>query len=94
MLVASVMPDTLTGVVRVVVVPSPSRPEPFEPQHIRLPSVSRAQEWILPTAMLVAVVMPETSTGAVRAMVVPSPSWPLPFLPQHFTFPFDNRAHE
>ena len=88
------MPETSTGVVLSIVLPSPSCPLPFLPQHITLPSVSTTHECSCPAAMLVALVMPETSTGAVRSMVVPSPSWPPPFLPQHFTFPFDNKAHE
>ena len=74
MLVAVVIPDTSTGEVRSVVVPSPSWPYTFLPQHITLPSVSRAHEWKAPRAMLVAVVMPATSTGIVLCVVVPSPS--------------------
>ena len=63
MLVGFVMPDTSTGVVRSVVVPSPSWPWLFLPQHFTVPSVSRANECQRPRAMLVAVVMPDTSTG-------------------------------
>ena len=37
-------PNTLTGVVRWVVVPSPSWPKLFLPQHFTLPSVSTAHE--------------------------------------------------
>ena len=77
MLVAVVMPETSTGVVREKAVPSPSRPYSLEPQHFTLPSVSMAHEWESPRAMLVAVVMPETSTGVVLSVVVPSPSRPL-----------------
>ena len=43
--VAVVMPETMTGVVRLLlVVPSPRRPSPAQPQHITLPLRSRAQE--------------------------------------------------
>jgi hypothetical protein len=64
-LVAVVMPETSTGVVRSVVVPSPSWPLSFSPQHFTLPSVSKAQEWVIPVSILVAVVMPDTVTVAV-----------------------------
>ena len=76
MLVAVVMPATSTGVMRSVVVPSPSWPYLFLPQHITELFVSTAHECCRPSAMLVAVVMPDTSTGVVRSVVVPSPSWP------------------
>jgi hypothetical protein len=76
MLVAVVIPDTSTGVVRVVVVPSPSWPLLFLPQHLIAPPVSRAHEWYFPRARLVAVVIPDTSTGVVRSVVVPSPTEP------------------
>ena len=65
---------TSTGVVRSVVVPSPSSPALLSPQHFAVPSVSTAHEWSYPRTTLVAVVMPETSTGVVRSVVVPSPS--------------------
>ena len=73
---ANISPETSTGVVLSVVVPSPSRPMPFKPQHFTVPPVSRAHECPEPRAMLVAVVIPETETGVVRWVVVPSPSWP------------------
>ena len=94
MLLAVVMPDTPTGVVLSVVVPSPSWPLALEPQHFIVPSVSRAHEWRSPRAMLLAVVMPDTPTGVVLSVVVPSPSWPWLFLPQHFIVPFVSTAHE
>ena len=37
--------DTSTGVERSVVVPSPSRPSLFQPQHLTAPPVSRAHVW-------------------------------------------------
>jgi hypothetical protein len=97
MLVAVVMPDTSTGVVvkeEGVLVPSPSLPWSFLPQHFIVPSVSKAHEWEVPRATLVAVVMPDTATGVELSVVVPSPSEPFPLLPQHFIVPSVSRAHE
>ena len=59
-----------------VVVPSPSWPAKFHPQHFTVPSVSRAHECEAARARLVAVVMPVTSTGVALSAVVPFPSWP------------------
>ena len=59
-----------------MVVPSPIWPQLFLPQHITLPLVSKAHEWIQPREILDADLMPETFTGMVRSLVVPSPSWP------------------
>ena len=61
---ATINPETSTGVVRSLVVPSPSSPYSFRPQHFTLPSVSTAHEWSPPRAMLVAFVIFKTSTGA------------------------------
>ena len=50
MLLAFVMVVTTTGVKLCVLVPSPSCPLPFEPQHLTSPSIRRAQEWEAPRA--------------------------------------------
>ena len=67
---------TSTAVVLSVVVPSPSWPSPFPPQHLIAPPASTAHVWPLPMAILVAVEIPVTSTEVMRWAVVPSPSWP------------------
>src|SRR5690349_10141387 len=87
MLVAVVMPDTVTGVEELVVELFPSWPEKFRPQHLTVESLKRAQEWSLPVATLVAVAMPETVTKLVELIVVPFPSWPERFRPTHLTLP-------
>jgi hypothetical protein len=70
---------TSTGVELSVLVPSPSWPLKFLPQHFIAPPVSRAHEWSPAwpfRARLVAVEIPDTSTAVVLSVVVPSPSWP------------------
>ena len=76
MLVAVVMPDTSTGVLLVVFVPSPRLPFLLEPQHITLPSIRRVHECCIPRATLVAVVIPDTSTGVALDVLFPFPSSP------------------
>ena len=71
-----------------MVVPFPSCPSEFEPQHFTPPVVVRAQ--VLTSAAEMAatpLVSPETSTGTSDSVVVPLPSWPTSFRPQHFTPP-------
>jgi len=48
-------PCTITGESRFSVVPSPSWPNSFFPQHITVPSLIRAQECSSPEAMLFTV---------------------------------------
>src|SRR5687768_13711708 len=80
-------PRTAAGMVRAVVVPSPSCPPKFAPQH-SAPDVVLAQVWLAPVAMAVTTPpSPATSTGAQRWVVEPSPSWPDELSPQHFTLP-------
>src|SRR3990172_345410 len=77
-------PDTSTGVVRFVVVPSPSWPLALEPQHLRPAAAVRAQVCEPPVATATTpLARPATSTGVVRFVIVPSPSWPLVLYPQH-----------
>jgi hypothetical protein len=68
-------PTTAVGVVRELVVPSPSCPESFLPQHVTPPVVVNAQEWASPaTTAVTPLPNPATSTGLDRVVVVPSPS--------------------
>ena len=53
--VALEMPETVTAVVLVVVEPSPNCPLLLFPQHLRVLSVSNAQEWLEPVAIAVAL---------------------------------------
>ena len=70
-------PLTVAGVVRRVVVPSPSWPAQLSPQHAAAPVEVVAQEWPHPPR-IVASVMPglNTGVGVVLALTVPSPSTP------------------
>ena len=72
-------PETVTGVLRSVFVPSPSCPSELRPQHWTVASASKAQLWLRPTEIAFAVETPETETGLVRVKLVPSPIWPHKF---------------
>ena len=79
---------TLDGNGRVPIVPSPSSPSLFSPQHSTPTLVTIAQVWFCPAAIAVTpLVRPVTSTGVRRCVVVPSPSCPLVLRPQHLTPP-------
>src|SRR6185312_4876191 len=80
-----VRPLTCTGDLLSVVVPLPSSPKLFQPQHCTSPLSSRAHVYASPTAICTALVSPATLTGVLLLLVVPSPSCPLLFRPQHFT---------
>ncbi|MFO0755352.1 MAG: hypothetical protein U0359_02605 [Byssovorax sp.] len=58
------MPVTATGVVRWVVVPSPSWPLVFSPQHFTVPPWMSAHAKASPVATLVTLLRPETSVGS------------------------------
>jgi hypothetical protein len=61
-----VNPETFTGVVRSVVVPSPMWPVPLYPQHFIPPVLSNAHAWLLPVAIAVTPELnPLTVTGAL-----------------------------
>jgi hypothetical protein len=93
MLVAFVTFTTSTGVVALFVLPVPSWPKMFHPQHFAPPAVICAQLWYLPPVTELAPdVRPTTSTGKKRSAVVPSPTWPKSLRPQHFTPPLDVTA--
>src|SRR5208283_2942419 len=77
-------PVTDTGVKLSVVVPFPSWPRLFDPQHLTPPpkTTAHAKAAPVPTSMSgTAFVSPLITTGVVRWMVVPSPSCPLVFMP-------------
>src|SRR5580704_209938 len=85
---------TLTGTSLEMVVPLPSCPKSFVPQHWMAPVASSAHAACRPALMWVALVIPLTATGvALQAppqsgpAVVPSPSSPSVLSPQHSTSP-------
>src|SRR6266498_3682884 len=81
-------PTTPTGVSRSVLVPSPSWPESFQPQHATRPALVSAQLWYAPAAIAVTpLASPATPTGVWRSVVVPSPSSPDSLSPQHLMPP-------
>jgi hypothetical protein len=83
-----------TGVGLFVVVPFPSWPELFSPQHNTVPVGERAHVWY-PPAAIVAMPgpNPETPTGTELFFVVPFPSWPEVLRPQQRTSPPAVSAH-
>ena len=81
-------PLTAVGVYRFAVVPSPSWPYMFSPQHFAASPVVRAQVCRAPAVMAdTPEVSPLTHAGARRIVVVPSPTWPRALSPQHSTPP-------
>src|SRR3990172_4144430 len=93
-----VSPDTSTGSRLSVVVPSPSWPWLFPPQHFTPPSVVTTHVLKLPTA--IAATSPSSTTastgvvlGVEKLATVLLPSWPRLFVPQHLTPPALVRAH-
>jgi hypothetical protein len=70
----ALMPTTIVGVCASAVVPLPSSPYVFIPQHFTRPPRSRTQLSLLPAATApIAVVISFTLTGARALVVVPSP---------------------
>jgi hypothetical protein len=92
MAVAIVTPDTASGIDELVVVPFPSCPLEFSPQHWTPPPESNAQAKSAPAATADAPVIPDTITGVVELVVVPLPSCPLELSPQHWTLPPERSA--
>src|SRR3972149_744339 len=81
-------PETSTGTPVLVVVPFPSSPSEFQPQHLTPPPIVSAHVCQLPAVIaLTPLARPETSTGTLLSVVVPLPSWPKPLKPQHLTPP-------
>lgn len=66
------------------VLPSPSWPSPFAPQHLSPPAVVTAQVCCSPAdTEATPLVRPTTSTGAGSEYVkAPLPNWPFSFSPQ------------
>src|SRR5512133_2083298 len=80
--------ERAVGRVRVFVVPSPSCPATFRPQHLTAPRRVSAQVCWPPAAIAVTpLVSPETEAGTARFAFVPSPSCPYRLSPQHSTAP-------
>ena len=92
--VASVRPDTGTGVARLVVEPSPSLPPLFKPQHHTAPLTARAQLCQPPPATSAMFARPGTGVAMSRSVSVPSPRRPKTFEPQHDTVLSTRTAHE
>src|SRR5437899_7488917 len=85
---APVTSTTLTGVLELVVVPLPSCPSRFRPQHCTVPSPSSAQVCCYPAVTAMAPVMPPTRTGVVETSpAVLVPSCTSAFYPQQCTLP-------
>jgi hypothetical protein len=94
---AVLRPLTTTGVDVLVVVPFPSWPKAFAPQHLAVPFPNNAHEWLPPAltaTALVPALRPLTSTGVDAFVVVLLPNWPEPLSPQHLAVPSANNAHE
>src|SRR3989442_2037055 len=80
------LPPTRTGVLELVVVPSPSCPSRFRPQHHTVPSPRSAQVCRYPPLTATAPVrgdpLPPTRTGGDELVpLVPAPSGPSLFSP-------------
>jgi hypothetical protein len=89
-----VSPATATGVLLLLVVPSPSWPTLFRPQHRTVPSASSAQVWSSAAAIWACLSgRPVTVTGTLLLLVVPLPSCPQLFSPQHQAPPLWTSAH-
>src|SRR5205807_2509007 len=82
------VPLIVTGTEEPVVVPFPSWPQSFVPEHFTVPSARRKQLWChQPAVTPTASVMPLTCTEVGARLVVPSPSCPDAFAPQQRTVP-------
>jgi hypothetical protein len=62
--------SAVTGMSRMVVVPSPSCPVVLAPQHLTVPAPNNAHVWFAPAATAIAVVRPVTVTGVDELVVV------------------------
>src|SRR5256885_2750465 len=71
---ALVRPVTRTGVLfgSVEVEPLPNSPSPLVPQHITLPSESRAQVWPLPAEIALTGPVPERGLEVTTAVAAPA----------------------
>jgi hypothetical protein len=89
----------VVGVLRLVVVLSPSWPRLFRPQHLSAElacTLPYAHVWASPSASILTTAPPESIVvGVLRLVVVPSPSWLALFEPQHWRSVLAGRyAHE
>src|SRR4051812_19425892 len=75
-------PVTGVGVVRSVMVPSPSWPLVLAPHAHSAPLAPTARLWVVPAATNTTVPIPATNCGVTALVVVPLPSWPLVLVPQ------------
>src|SRR3989442_3737851 len=86
--------DPGAGVDGFAVVPLPSWPSTFSPQHRIVPSPRSAQACPYPLATATAPVSPLTATGeGAKVPKVPSPRCPDSPSPQHLTVPSPRSAH-
>jgi hypothetical protein len=74
-----------TGVERSAVVPSPSCPEAFDPQHNTDPETT--EQLCAPPAATAVAPLAIAVTGVGLGVRVPFPSWPEALAPQHCTAP-------
>jgi hypothetical protein len=79
--------ESLTGEMRLTVVPSPTRPWALLPQHQSFWSASIAQVFERETAVFVTGTGMRAWAGVSRFERVPSPTWPAEFAPQHSAVP-------
>src|SRR5687768_2554963 len=73
---------TRVGVLRSVMPPYPSWPEPAWPQHDSTLPIVTAQVCAPPATTRAPPVKPVTGTGEGESLISPLPSWPLPPAPQ------------
>src|SRR5690242_5174878 len=81
------MPVTVTGEAALAVVPSPSAPYEFSPQHAICPFDRSAHACALPAATWIASSGSPTTTGDTESTRAPLPSWPLVPEPQQTVCP-------
>ena len=80
-------------------VPRPTCPEAFAPQHRSAPPSTSAHACELPAATAATeppsapASFEPTTTGVFESVVVPLPSWPLALLPAHESVPFGSAEH-
>src|SRR5690606_29416052 len=90
---------TGVGRFRLSVVPSPSWPESFRPQHQASPPAVRPQVWD-PAELVSSTVnraVPRTAVGTPRGappIMFPFPTWPKELSPQHHAAPEPSSAQE
>src|SRR5256885_79059 len=74
-------------------VPSPSCPSTFSPQHCTVPFPRTAQVWENPPLTATAPAIPPARTALDEVVMVPSPRCPESPAPQHPTVPSPSSAH-